>query len=274
MRLPHYFIDRPIFATVLSAILLLVGALSFGRLPVSEYPQVIPPTISIIASYPGANPETVATTVASPLEQQMVGIPGMLYMQSQSTLDGLMTLTLTFSIGDDLDKVLVDVQNRIQRATPRLPEEVRRLGVTALKVGANLLMVVHITSPDESQDMLTLSNYGRLYVRDRLASIKGVGDARIFGAGEYSMRVWLDPDRMTARKLTPTDIIQAIREQNVQIAAGTLAQQPVNQSTGFELTVTTQGRLSDPEQFSQIIIHRGEGGQLLRLGDVAQNLAG
>jgi multidrug efflux pump len=270
VRLPHYFIDRPIFATVLSAILLLVGALSFGRLPVSEYPQVIPPTISIIASYPGANPETVATTVASPLEQQMVGIPGMLYMQSQSTLDGLMTLTLTFSIGDDLDKVLVDVQNRIQRATPRLPEEVRRLGVTALKVGANLLMVVHITSPDESQDMLTLSNYGRLYVRDRLASIKGVGDARIFGAGEYSMRVWLDPDRMTARKLTPTDVIQAIREQNVQIAAGTLAQQPVNQSTGFELTVTTQGRLSDPEQFSQIIIHRGEGGQLLRLGDVAR----
>lgn len=270
MRLPQYFIDRPIFATVLSAILLLVGGLSVWRLPVSEYPEVIPPTIQITAIYPGADPETVATTVASPLEQQMVGVPGMLYMHSQSNLDGLMTLTLTFSIGEDLDKVLVDVQNRIQRATPRLPEEVRRLGVTAMKVGGNLLMVVHVVSPDDSVDMLTLSNFGRLYVRDRLASIPGVGDARIFGAGEYSMRVWLDPDRMAARSLTPSDVIQAIREQNVQIAAGTLAKQPVNQATGFELTVTTQGRLSDPEQFAQVIIRRGEAGQLLRLGDVAR----
>ncbi len=270
MRLPHYFIDRPIFATVLSVILILIGTLSVSRLPISEYPEVIPPTISIIANYPGANPETVATTVASPLEQQMVGVPGMLFMQSQSNLDGLMTLTLTFKIGEDLDKVLVDVQNRIQRATPRLPEEVRRLGVTAIKVSANLLMVVHITSPDESQDMLTLSNFGRLSVRDRLASVPGVGDARIFGAGEYSMRVWLDPDRMAARKLIPNDVIQAIREQNVQIAAGTLAQQPVNKATGFELTVTTQGRLSEPKEFENVIIRRGEAGQLLRLGDVAR----
>ncbi len=270
MRLPHYFIDRPIFATVLSAILVLIGGLAVWRLPVSEYPEVIPPTIAITAVYPGANPETVATTVASPLEQQMVGVPGMLYMQSQSNLDGLMTLTLTFSIGEDLDKVLVDVQNRIQRATPRLPEEVRRLGVTAMKVGANLLMVVHVVSPDDSVDMLTLSNYGRLFVRDRLASVPGVGDARIFGAGEYSMRVWLDPDRMAARNLIPGDVIQAIREQNVQIAAGTLAQQPVNKTTGFELTVTTQGRLSDPEEFARVIIRRGDAGQLLRLGDVAR----
>ncbi len=270
MKLPHYFIDRPIFATVLSVVLILIGALSLFRLPISEYPEVIPPTISIIANYPGANPETVATTVASPLEQQMVGVPGMLFMQSQSNLDGLMTLTLTFKIGEDLDKVLVEVQNRIQRATPRLPEEVRRLGVTALKVSSNLLMVVHITSPDESQDMLTLSNFGRLSVRDRLASVPGVGDARIFGAGEYSMRVWLDPDRMAARGLIPNDVIQAIREQNVQIAAGTLAQQPVNKATGFELTVTTQGRLSEPKEFENVIIRRGEAGQLLRLGDVAR----
>ncbi|HEX3135523.1 MAG TPA: efflux RND transporter permease subunit, partial [Planctomycetota bacterium] len=270
MRLPQYFIDRPIFATVLSAILLLVGGLSLSRLPISEYPQVIPPTIAITARYPGANPETVATTVASPLEQQMVGVTGMLYMQSQSNIDGLMTLTLTFGIGTNLDEILVDVQNRIQRATPRLPEEVRRLGVTALKVGANLLMVVHVTSLDDTVDMLMLSNYARLYVRDRLASVKGVGDARVFGAGEYSMRVWLDPELMSARGLTPADVTQAIREQNVQIAAGTLAQQPVDRNTAYELTVTTQGRLSNPEEFARIIVRRGTAGQLLRLGDVAR----
>ncbi len=270
MRLPQYFIDRPIFATVMSVILVLIGGLSLFRLPISEYPEVIPPTIAITARYPGANPETVATTVASPLEQQMVGVSGMLYMQSQSNIDGLMTLTLTFGIGTNLDEILVDVQNRIQRATPRLPEEVRRLGVTALKVGSNLLMVVHLTSPDDSVDMLTLSNYGRLYVRDRLASVPGVGDARIFGAGEYSMRVWLDPERMAARGLTPADVAQAIREQNVQIAAGTLAQQPVDRKTSFELTVTTQGRLSDPDEFAKVIIRRGEQGQLLRLGDIGR----
>ena len=270
MKLPQYFIDRPIFATVISAVLLLLGGLSLGRLPISEYPQVIPPTIAITARYQGANPETVATTVASPLEQEMVGVEGMLYMQSQSNLDGLMTLTLTFSIGTDLDRILVDVQNRIQRATPRLPEEVRRLGVTALKVGSNLLMVVHVLSPDGSQDMLALSNYARLFVRDRLASIKGVGDARIFGAGEYSMRVWLDPERMAARNLIPGDVVQAIREQNVQIAAGTLSQQPLDRSTGFELTVTTQGRLAEVKEFENIIIRRGDAGQLLRVKDVAR----
>jgi multidrug efflux pump len=270
VKLPQYFIDRPIFATVLSAIMVLLGLLSLSRLPISEYPQVIPPTIAITASYPGASPETVATTVAGPLEQQMVGVEGMLYMQSQGNVDGLMTLTLTFGIGTDLDKILVDVQNRIQRATPRLPEEVRRLGVTALKVGSNLLMVVHILSPDSSQDMLALSNYARLYVRDRIANVKGVGDARIFGAGEYSMRVWLDPAQMAARNLTPGDVVQAIREQNVQIAAGTLAQQPVDRDTGFELTVTTQGRLADQREFEQIIVRRGNEGQLLRLKDVAR----
>jgi multidrug efflux pump len=270
VRLPQYFIDRPIFATVLSAVLVLVGILSLYRLPVAEYPEVVPPTIAITAMYPGANPQTVATTVASPLEQQMVGIPGMLYLQSQSNLDGIMNLTLTFSIGTDLDQILVDVQNRIQQATPRLPEEVRRLGVTALKVSSNLLMVVHLTSPDDSVNMLTLSNYGRLYVRDHLASIKGVGAARIFGAGEYSMRVWLDPERMAARGLIPADVMQAIREQNVQIAAGTLGQQPTTALANHEITVTTQGRLSDPDEFSRIILRQGSDGQLLRLRDVAR----
>ena len=270
MRLPQYFIDRPIFATVLSFVIVLIGGLAVWRLPISEYPEVIPPTIAIVANYPGANPQTVATTVATPIEQEMVGIEGMLYLQSQSNTDGVMQLTLTFGIGTNLDNALVEVQNRIQRATPRLPDEVRRLGVTSLKTGSNLLLVVHVLSPDESQDMLTLSNYARLYVRDRIASVQGVGDARIFGAGEYSMRIWLDPERMAARKLTPADVTLAIREQNVQIAAGTLSQQPVPTATGFELTVTTQGRLENAEEFGNIIIRRGDQGQLVRLRDVAR----
>jgi multidrug efflux pump len=270
VRLPQYFIDRPIFATVLSAIMVLLGVLSLGKLPISEYPDVVPPSIAITATYPGANPETVASTVASPIEQQMVGIDGLLYMQSQSNVDGLMMLNLTFKTGTDLDKVLVEVQNRIQRATPRLPEEVRRLGVTSMKVSSSLLMVVHLLSPDGSQDMLSLSNYARLYVRDRLASVQGVGDARIFGAGEFSMRVWLDPERMEARGLVPGDIAQAIREQNVQIAAGGLAQQPVSHETGHEFTVTTQGRLADKAEFENIIVRRGDAGQLVRLKDVAR----
>jgi multidrug efflux pump len=270
VRLPQYFIDRPIFAAVLSFVFLLIGGLAVWRLPISEYPEVVPPTIAIVANYPGANPETVAATVASPLEQEMVGIEDMLYQHSQSNTDGFMQLTLTFKIGTDLDKILVEVQNRIQRATPRLPEEVRRLGVTSLKVSNNLLLVVHILSPDDSHDMLSLSNFARLNIRNQISSIEGVGEARIFGAGEYSMRIWLDPERMAARKLTPADVTLAIREQNVQIAAGTLSQQPVPSPTNFELTVMTQGRLENAEEFGQIILHRGNQGQLVRLRDVAR----
>ncbi|MBA2481316.1 MAG: multidrug efflux RND transporter permease subunit [Planctomycetes bacterium] len=269
MRFPHYFIDRPIFAGVLSILIVLLGGLSMLRLPVSEYPEVVPPTLDIRATYPGADPETVAATVAGPLEQQMTGLDNLLYMLSQSTGDGGMSLTLTFKIGTDLNRVLVDVQNRIQQATPRLPEEVRRLGVIAHRRG-DMLMVVHLLSPDDTFDTLTLVNYAKLYVRDRLAAIPGVGDAVVFGAGDYSMRIWLDPDRLTARGLQPGDVERAIREQNVQVAAGTLAQPPVAGSPALQLQVTTRGRLTDVAEFENIIVRRGAEGQLVRLRDVAR----
>ncbi len=270
MRLPHYFIDRPISASVLSLLITLMGALAMWRLPVSEYPEVVPPTITINAAYPGASPETIAATVAGPLEQQLTGLDGMLYLFSQSMPDGVMQLTLTFRIGTNLDAALTEVQSRVQRATARLPDEVRRLGVTAGKSTRNMLMVVHLESPDDSVDMLTLSNYARLNVRDQLLRIPGVADALVFGAGEYAMRVWLDPERMTARGLTPAEVVAAIREQNAQVAAGTLGQQPVPGQTGFEFSITTQGRLTDIDQFKAIIVRRTAEGDLLRLGDVAR----
>ena len=269
-RLPLFFIDRPILAGVLSLLILLLGAAAMFRLPISEYPEVVPPTIAINALYPGASPETIATTVAGPLEQQMTGLDNLLYMFSQGMPDGTMQLTLTFKLGTDLNPLLTEIQNRIQRATPRLPEEVRRLGVTAQKATRNLLMVVHLKATDERFDMLTLSNFARLSVRDNLLRIPGISDVPIFGGGEYSMRVWLDPERMAARGLAPTDVANAIRNQNVQVAAGTLAQQPVGTTTGFELTITTQGRLSDTEQFAAIIVKRGDDGQLVRVSDVGR----
>jgi multidrug efflux pump len=270
MRLPQFFIDRPIFAGVLSIMITLLGVLAIFRLPVSEYPEVVPPSIQITATYPGASPETIAATVAGPLEQQMTGLEGMLYMGSQSTPDGTMQLNLTFNIGTDLNPVLTEVQNRIQRATPRLPEEVRRLGVTAQKASPNILMVVNLVSPEGKMSNLDMANYARLFVRDQLMRIPGVSDAPVFGGGEYAMRVWLDPDRMAARGLAPSDVVAAIREQNVQVAAGSLAQQPVAAPTAFELTITTSGRLIEPAEFAAIVVRRGTDGQLTRLGDVGR----
>ena len=270
MRLPQFFIDRPIFAGVLSIVIVLLGAIAMFKLPISEYPEVVPPTIAINASYPGASPETIAATVAGPLEQQMTGLDGMIYLFSQSMPDGAMALTLTFRLGTDLDKTLIEVQNRIQRATARLPDEVRRLGVVSQKATRNLLMVVHLTAEEGTVDNLTLSNFARLSVRDRLLRIPGISDVPIFGGGEFAMRVWLDPERMAARGLAPSDVVAAIREQNVQIAAGTVAQQPVAEPTAFECTITTQGRLADPEQFKAIVVRRGAQGQLVRLSDVAR----
>lgn len=270
MRLPHFFIDRPIFASVLSTVILLLGLLAMNRLPVSEYPEVVPPTIAINASYPGASPETIAATVAGPLEQNMTGLDNLLYLFSQSMPDGTMQLTLTFKLGTDLDKLLIEVQNRIQRASPRLPEEVRRLGVVSQKATRNLLMVVHLESPDDSVEMLDLSNFARLTVRDQLLRIPGISDVPVFGAGEYAMRVWLDPERMAARGLSPSDVVRAIREQNVQVAAGTMGQQPVVNGAPFELTITTQGRLTETSQFEGIVVSRGTQGQLVRLRDVGR----
>ncbi len=270
MRLPLFFIDRPILAIVVSLLVTLLGGLALTRLPVSEYPEVVPPSIGIVAVYPGASPETVATTVAGPLEQQMTGLEGLLYMGSQSTPDGTMQLTLTFHLGTDLDRVLTDVQNRIQRATPRLPEEVRRLGVTAEKQSPNMLMVIGLSVPEQGISTLDLANFARLRLRDELMRVPGVSDAQIFGAGEYAMRVWLDPERMAARSLTPSDVVGAIREQNLQVAAGSLGQQPAPAGSSFELTITSQGRLSTAEEFGAIIVRRTAEGRQVRLDEVAR----
>ena len=214
---------------------MLLGAASMFNLPIAEYPEVVPPTIQITAAYPGASPETIASTVASPLEQEMTGLPDLLYQGSQSLPDGAMSLTLTFDLDADLDVLLTEVQNRVQRATPRLPEDVRRLGVTAEKASNNLLMVVHLRATDGNMSMLDLGNFGRLQVEDELTAIPGVSGAPIFGAGEYAMRVWLDPDRMAAHELTPNDVAAAIRTQNVQIAAGSLGHQPDATARPFKL---------------------------------------
>ena len=226
MNFSKFFIDRPIFAAVLSLVIVAAGALALFQLPISEYPQVVPPTVVVHATYPGANPKVIAETVASPLEQQINGIEDMLYMFSQATSDGRMTLTITFALGTDLDNAQVQVQNRVAQALPRLPAEVQRIGVVTEKSTPDFIMVVHLVSPDERYDKLYLANYAHLRVKDELARIPGVGSAQVFGAGEYSMRIWLDPDRLASRQLTTTDVIRAIREQNVQVAAGVLGAPP------------------------------------------------
>src|SRR3712207_4459691 len=226
MRMAHFFVDRPIFATVLSAIFLIVGGIAYTTLPVAQYPEVAPPTVVVRASYPGADAQTVAATVATPLEQQINGVEDMLYMSSYSTSDGAMALTITFRLGADLDKAQVLVQNRVAIATPRLPEEARRLGVTTRKSSPDLMMVVHMLSPDESYDQLYVSNYARNNVRDILLRLGGVGDITIFGERQYSLRVWLDPEKLAAFGMTAGDVVRAIQEQNVQVSGGTLGQEP------------------------------------------------
>ena len=219
---------------------MLMGGAAMFQLPISEYPEVAPPSIEIRASYPGANTEVIAKTVAGPLERQMSGLDNMIYMQSGSTPDGSMSLTMTFNQGTDLNDTLTEVQNRVQRATPRLPEDVRRLGVTAEKATRTLLLVIHLVSEDGSFSQLDLGNYGRLRVQDELESIQGVSSAPIFGLGEYAMRIWLDPIAMEARNLTPNDVSAAIRAQNVQVAAGSLGQQPDSTASAFEMSIVTK----------------------------------
>src|SRR5687767_8356498 len=243
MKFSHFFISRPIFAGVLSLIIFIVGAISMFQLPVSEYPEIVPPTVVVRAVYPGANPKVIAETVASPLEQAINGIENSLYMFSQSTADGVMTLTVTFKLGTDLDNAQVQVQNLVNQALPKLPEEVRRLGVTTLKSSPDLTMVVHLFSPDGRYDDIYLRNYAVLQVRDELARIPGVGQIRVFGSGDYSMRVWLDPNKVAARNLTAGDVVAAIREQNVQVAAGAIGTQPGTNNIPFELVINARGRL-------------------------------
>ena len=269
MSLPRFFIDRPIFAIVLSVLIVIAGALSFFRLPLSEYPAVTPPTVQVIASYPGANPKTLADTVAAPIEQAIMGVEGMLYMSSQAATDGRMTTTVTFSHGVDAETAQVRVQNRVQRALPRLPAEVQRMGVTTQKTSPDMLMVVHLVSAQKTKDALALSNYAILNVRDELARLPGVGDVMVWGAGEYAMRVWTDPAKLAARGLTASDVIAALRDQNLEAALGNLGQSPEG-TAAFEVALDTQGRLETAEEFSRIVIRAGAEGEFVRLGDVAR----
>ncbi len=267
--LSQFFIKRPIFAAVLSLLFFIAGALAVWQLPITEYPEVVPPTVVVTANYPGANPKVIAETVASPLEQEINGVENMLYMSSQATSDGRMTLTVTFAIGTDVDLAQTQVQSRVERAKPRLPEEVQRLGVVTEKSSPDLTMVVHLTSPDNRYDMLYLSNYAVLKVKDELARIEGVGAVRVFGAGDYSMRVWLDPNKVAAIGLSPSDVVAAIREQNQQAAAGSLGAQPSGESD-FQLLINVKGRLANVEEFENIIVKVGSQGQITRLKDVAR----
>jgi hydrophobe/amphiphile efflux-1 (HAE1) family protein len=269
MKLSHFFIDRPIFATVLSAFITIVGAIALFNLPIGEYPEVVPPSIVVTANYPGANPKVIADTVAAPLEQEIVGVEDMLYMSSQATMDGRLTLTVTFGIGTDVDRAQVQVQNRVSQALPRLPEEVRALGVTTIKSSPNLMMVVHLTSPGGRYDSLYLRNYATLNIRDPLARLSGMGDVRVFGAGDYSMRIWLDPQKLAARNLTSGDVVAAIREQNIQVAAGQIGGSPAPNAE-FELALNATGRLADEQEFADIILKTGQEGEIVRLRDVAR----
>ncbi|MGA7882615.1 MAG: efflux RND transporter permease subunit [Terrimicrobiaceae bacterium] len=264
MNFSKVFIDRPIFAAVLSIIIVLVGSIAYQSLPLAQYPEVAPPTIVVRTSYPGASPQVIAETVATPIEQEVNGVEDMLYMSSQSASDGAMTLTITFKLGTDLDKAQVLVQNRVAIAEPRLPEEVRRTGVTTLKSSPDLLMVVHMVSPDDSYDQLYISNYAILHVREQLKRLEGVGDVNLYGAREYSMRVWLDPSRLTFQNLTTTEVVTALRNQNVQVAAGVIGQPPLDSDRAFQVNITAQGRLVTPEQFEKIIASSTTRPSLLR----------
>ena len=271
MNFPHFFIDRPIFAGVISIVITLVGAVALFTLPIAQYPEIAPPTIQVSTNYPGANAKVVAETVATPIEQQVNGVENMLYMSSQSTSDGNMALNITFKLGTNLDTAQVLVQNRVAIAVPTLPDDVQRIGVTTKKQSPDITMVVHLVSPDGSLDSIFTSNYALLQIRDELARIDGVGDINVFGAREYSMRIWLDPHKVSARGLTAQDVGQAIQEQNVQVAAGIIGAQPVPKgATAFQYTVSTQGRLADEKEFGEIVIKTGADGQVTRVRDVAR----
>src|SRR5690242_12701148 len=270
MNLSKFFIDRPIFAGVLSVLIFLAGAIAMGLLPISEYPEVVPPSVVVRASYPGANPKVIAETVATPLEEQINGVENMLYMSSQATTDGALTLTVTFKLGTDPDKAQQLVQNRVSQAEPRLPQEVRTLGITTVKSSPDLTMVVHLLSPNDRYDMTYLRNYAVLNVKDRLARIEGVGQVQLFGSGDYSMRIWLDPQKVAEHGLSPGDVVREIRAQNVQAAAGVVGGSPGLPGLDLQLSVNAQGRLQTEEEFGDIVVKSGANGEVTRLRDVAR----
>lgn len=270
MNISRFFIDRPVFAGVLSVLIFVVGLLALRVLPISEYPEVVPPQVVVRAQYPGANPKVISETVAAPIEEAVNGVEDMLYMSSQATTDGVLTLTVTFALGTDPDKAQQLVQNRVSQAEPRLPEEVRRLGVTTVKSSPDLMMVVHLLSPDSRYDVTYLRNYAALNVKDRLARIQGVGQVQLFGSGDYSMRVWLDPQRIAEHGLSADDVVNEIRAQNVQAAAGVVGASPGLPGVDLQLSINAQGRLHDEEQFGDIIVKTGGDGQITRLRDIAR----
>jgi multidrug efflux pump len=266
----RFFVDRPIFAAVLSILIFVAGAISLPLLPISEYPDVVPPTVAVRAVYPGANPKVISETVATPLEEAINGVENMMYMKSVAGSDGVLIMTVTFKPGTDVDLAQVQVQNRVSQALARLPEEVRQLGVTTQKQSPDLTMVVHLRSPDGRYDSVYLRNFAVLNVKDELARISGVGEALIFGAGDYAMRVWLDPDRIASRGLTAGDVVAAIREQNQQVSAGQLGAPPTPEASEFLVSINARGRLVTEEEFADIVVKAGPDGEIIRLGDVAR----
>jgi hydrophobe/amphiphile efflux-1 (HAE1) family protein len=268
MNFARFFVDRPIFAGVVSIFITLIGGIAYFALPVAQYPEIAPPNVVVTAQYPGASAEVISNTVSTPLEQEINGVDDMLYMLSQATSDGELTITVTFKLGTDPDEAQVLVQNRVSAAEPRLPEEVRRLGVTTRKNSPDFLMVVHVYSPDETRDQLYISNYATLQLVDVLKRIDGVGDVQVFGARDYAMRVWLDPDKIAARNMTGPEVANAVRSQNLQVASGVLNQPPVPNPGAFQMNLETLGRLVEPRQFSNIVVKTGENGEVTRLRDV------
>ncbi len=270
MNISKFFVDRPIFAGVISLLIFISGLLAMFKLPITEYPDVSPPSVVVRAAYPGANPRVIAETVATPLEEQLSGIENMLYMYSQATADGQLQLTVTFAIGTDPDLAQQLVQNRVSQAQPRLPEVTRQLGVTVVKSSPDLTMVVHLTSPNEDYDALYLSNYALMNVKDEIAKIKGIGQVNVFGLGDYAMRVWLDPEKIAERGLNAREIVSAIQEQNIQVAAGVIGGAPITDAVEVQLPVNAKGRLESPEEFANIIIRSDDDGRITRLKDVAR----
>ena len=269
MRISHFFIDRPIFAAVVSIVFVIIGGVSFTRLPVAQYPEIAPPIINVSGQYPGASADVVASTVVTPIEQQINGVENMIYMSSNSTADGRFSIAVTFDLGTNLDVAQVQVQNRVAIAAPRLPVDVRNIGVTVTKSSPDLMMVVHLYSPDKSRDSLFISNYATLAITDTLTRVDGVGSITVFGSRDYSMRVWLDPDRLQTVGLTAGDVVLALQAQNVQVAGGVLDQPPMPKQGAFQFAVQTLGRLANPEEFANIVVKQAAGA-VVRLKDVAR----
>ncbi|AWF80014.1 multidrug efflux RND transporter permease subunit [Microbulbifer sp. A4B17] len=270
MNFSRFFVDRPIFASVLSIIIFVVGLISIPSLPVSEYPEVVPPSVQVSARYPGANPKTISETVATPLEEAINGVENMIYMKSVAGSDGTLTLNVTFELGTDPDQAQVQVQNRVSQALPRLPEDVRLQGVTTQKQSPNLMMAVHLISPDDSLDATYIRNYAVLHIRDELSRIPGVGLAAVFGSGDYAMRLWVDPQKAAAVGITAADIVSAVREQNVQVSAGQIGASPMPNGSDFLISINAKGRLESEEEFGDVVLKTGNNGEITRLRDVAR----